>query len=63
MKESKTVKNFPRRSVVEEMTPVEKLIFDTIGEIEKLGADVRLTNAQIKLQEAKDLIGDFEDSK
>ena len=63
MKISKTVKGFPRRNVVEEMTKVEKMIFDTISEIENLGADVKLTNAQVKLQEAKDLISDFEDLK
>ena len=39
--------------------PSELAIYNAIQEIEKMDADVRLTNAQILLQQAKDLVADF----
>jgi hypothetical protein len=42
---------------------VERDIYDTIQEIENLGADERLTNAQIKMQEARALISDYVDEQ
>ena len=43
------------------MTPAERSIYDAIQEIEKVGADTRLTNAVVKLSEAKDCVADFID--
>ena len=50
-----------RRNNLEQNTKIELDIFNIMSEIEFLGADERLTNAQIKLQEARDLIADFVD--
>lgn len=61
MKASKMNPSISRRNVVDEMVKPELLIHDAIGEIENLGADERLTNAQIKLQEGMDLLSDFID--
>lgn len=52
---------FPRRLMLNEMTPAEKAIYEAGQLIEKMGADVRLTTAQIKLQEARDLVADYVD--
>jgi hypothetical protein len=54
---------FPRRSRLDLMTPAEKAIYEAINEVERIGADVKLTNAVIKLQEAKELVADFIDGK
>lgn len=54
---------FPRRSMLNEMTPAEKAIYEAGQLIEKMGVDVRLTTAQIKLQEARDLVADYVDRK
>jgi len=54
---------FPRRSRLDLNTPAELAIHNAIQEVEKIGADIRLTNAQIKLQEAKDLVSDFIDEQ
>ena len=45
------------------MTKIELMIHDAMQEIEVWGADVRLTNAQIKLQEAKDIMSKYIDEK
>lgn len=58
-----TDKEIPRRIQLDKMIPAELAIHNAIQEVEKIGADVRLTNAVIKLQEAKDLISDFTDEK
>ena len=52
-----------RRSKLYFNVQTELTINKAINEIECLGSDVRLTNAQIKLQEAKDLISDFVDEQ
>lgn len=54
--------NIPRRIRLDLMTPEERAIWDAIQLIEAMGADVKLTNAVIKLSEAKDLVSDFIDS-
>lgn len=54
--------DFPRRNQVDKMLPAEKLIFDAMQEIEKLGADEKLTDAQILISKAKNLIGDYIDA-
>lgn len=53
--------NIPRRAYVERLTPAETAIRNAILEVESLGADVRLTDAVILLQAAKDSVGDYVD--
>jgi hypothetical protein len=53
----------PRRSRKDLMWPSELAITDAIYEVEKMGADIRLTNAEIKLMEARNLIADYIDDK
>lgn len=43
------------------MVPAEKAIHVAMQEVEKAGADTRLTNAVVKLSEAKDWVSDFVD--
>lgn len=51
----------PRRAQIQEMTPTELQIMECIIAVEKLGADVRLTNCVVKLTEAKDHLSDWLD--
>lgn len=53
----------PRRIRLDLNTPAEKSIYDAIQEVEKAGADVKLTEAVILLGKAKDLVSDYVDSK
>jgi hypothetical protein len=52
----------PRRQRLELNTPAEKSIYDAIQEVEKVGADVKLTEAITLLTKAKDLVSDFVDN-
>ncbi len=52
---------FPRRSRLDLCEPSEKAIYDATQEVEKLGADERLTNAVVKLSEARELVSDYID--
>lgn len=54
---------FPRRSRLDLCEHAEKIIYDATQEVEKLGADERLTQAVIKLAEARELVSDFIDEK
>ncbi len=45
------------------MSKTELLILEAIGEIEKLGADIRLTNAQLALQHARELVASYIDER
>lgn len=51
-----------RRNDLSQMYGEEFLIHNAINEIEKLPADVRLTNCVTKLNEAKNHLGDFFDN-
>lgn len=51
----------PRRIKEDSQLPAEIAIGTAMVEIEKLGADVKLTDAVILLQKAKDLVSDFID--
>lgn len=53
----------PRKSRIDLNTPAELAIRNAMTEVEKVGAAVQLTNAIIKLQEAFDLVADYEDNK
>jgi hypothetical protein len=48
-----------RRNRLDLMAPVEIAIFTAMQEVEKIGADVKLTNATMLLQQARDLVSDF----
>ncbi len=48
-----------RRNRMDLMLPAELAIFNAMQEIEKIGADMRLTEAQILLTKAKDFVSDF----
>ena len=56
------MKNIPRRIQLDQCIPAELYIFKAMEEVEKLGAGVKLTEAIIKLQEAKELISDYIDN-
>lgn len=58
-------KEYPsnRRARLDLIEPSEKAIYDAVGEIEKVGADIRLTNAQVLLQQARDQLADYFDEK
>lgn len=53
----------PRRNRLDLNTPAEKAIYDAMQEVEKLPADVKLTEAITLLAKAKDLVSDFVDAK
>lgn len=52
-----------RRNRLDLMTPVERAIYHAMTELEKIGADIRLTQAGDHLQKAKDLISDYLDEQ
>jgi len=58
----KTENEIPRRNRLDLNEPAELAIYKAMQEVEKMPADVRLTNAGIKLQEARNLVADFIDS-
>lgn len=53
------IDGFPRRSRIDMLTPVEKTLYDAMQAVESLTADVRLTEAVILLQQARDKVADF----
>lgn len=53
----------PRRNITTSQQPAEWKIVDVISEIEKLGADVLLTDAVMLLSQAKDKVSDYIDKK
>lgn len=53
----------PRRGRVDLYEPAELAIRNAMLEVEKMPADVRLTDAVILLQQAKDKVSDFIDEK
>lgn len=57
------MEDFPRRIQLKKCTSAELAIYKAIEEVEKVGNNIKLTNAVIKLQEAKDLVSDFVDGK
>lgn len=52
----------PRRNRLDLNVPAEKAIYDAMQEVEKLPADVKLTEAVTLLAKAKDLVSDFVDA-
>jgi hypothetical protein len=54
---------FPRRSCIYLLTPAEKAVWDAAQAVEKLGADVRLTDAVVLLQQAREKLADYFDEQ
>jgi hypothetical protein len=55
------VDGIPRRIRIDLMQPSELAILNAVNEVEKIGADVRLTKAVNLLHKARELIADFVD--
>jgi len=53
----------PRRIRLDLNNAAELAIHNAIQEVEKLGADQRLTNAVIKLQQAKEDVSNYVDAQ
>jgi hypothetical protein len=53
---------YQRRTRLDLMSPAEVAIYNASLEVEKAGADRRLTAASIKLQEARSLVADYIDN-
>lgn len=51
----------PRRARMDQWTPAEKAIYEAVGTVEGMGADVRLTDAVTLLGSARDRVADFVD--
>jgi hypothetical protein len=57
----KTENEIPRRMRLDLKRPAELAIYNAMQEVEKIGADIRLTEAITLLSKAKDLVSDFID--
>lgn len=53
--------NIPRRINILENTPAELAIRNAINEVEKVGADIKLTQSVILLSEALNKLSDYID--
>lgn len=53
--------DIPRRNRLDLMTPAELAIFAAVEAVEKVGADVRLTEAVILLGQARAKVADYVD--
>ena len=53
--------NWPRRSQMQQWSSAEYAISHAMGEVEKMGADYRLTDAVVLLGKAKDAVANFID--
>ena len=51
----------PRRIQLEKLTPAELAIRNAVLAVEEMPADVRLTDAVVLLQKAKEKVADFVD--
>lgn len=51
----------PRRAIMPDWCKAEKAIYDAMQEVEKLSADIRLTQAVTLLSQAKDKVSDYID--
>lgn len=57
------MEDFPRRNRIDLNKPAELAIRKAMEEVENLGADEKLTDAVVKLDEAFNLVADFIDKK
>lgn len=53
--------SIPRRAYIDKMTRAERAIYNALQEVEKVGADVRLTDAVNLLSEAREAVADYVD--
>ncbi len=53
--------NVPRRNQINKFSDAEEAIWEAVGAVEAAGADVRLTDAVVLLQAARDSVADFVD--
>lgn len=53
----------PRRSCIYLLTPAEKAVYDSVQAVEKVGADVRLTDAVVLLQQVREKLADYFDEQ
>ena len=53
----------PRRIRLDRMTTADRFIYDAVQKVERVGADVRLSEAVILLQQARDKVADDVDEK
>jgi hypothetical protein len=53
----------PRRCYLDLIVTAERAIYDAIVAVEHMPADVRLTEAQVLLGQAKDKVSDFVDAQ
>lgn len=53
----------PRRNCLNLLTPAEKAIYDAMQEVEKMDADVRLTEAVVLLEQAQNKVADYIDEQ
>lgn len=53
----------PRRNRLDLNTPAELAIYNAMQEVEKMPANVKLTEAVTLLAKSKDLVSDFVDSE
>lgn len=58
-----TMDNIPRRICLDRMTPAELAIYNAVEAVERVGADILLTEAVILLQQARDKVADYVDGK
>lgn len=63
LKELMEPDEIPRRNRMDLWTPAEKAIQNAVDEVEKMAADVRLTDAVILLSKAREKVADFVDGK
>jgi hypothetical protein len=54
---------FPRRSCIYLLTPAEKAVYDAVQAVENVGADVRLTDAVMLLQQVREKLADYFDEQ
>lgn len=50
-----------RRRTIEQLSKGERAIYDAVDTIEEMGADIRLTDAVVLLQEAREAVADYVD--
>lgn len=55
------MKDLTRRNRLDLNTPAERAICHAINEVEKAGADIKLTEAVTLLSQARDLVADYVD--
>jgi pyridoxal biosynthesis lyase PdxS len=55
------MQKIPRRVSIEDMTLAERAILDAVAAVERMPADVRLTDAVVLLQAARESVADYVD--